>query len=291
MLDYQHWHVPEPGVGAGPLCHRASWYEDRQMGLINSFSGEHLPPPRRTVDDNAPQAMRGQLIDIAFRLAESLGQPSPRCLYEATGLLLTGSITANPYGGYRTRVSRDVAAAEWPRVYDWVSRLLAEFRNAGQGEVFRDEVNRVVASFGVVWDVDAEGRWTRDIPGPLRRAVDAAIRDLGRPEFRSALDLFSAAEDAFNSRPRRDRDACANAYDALEATAKIAQHLPGETFGRVLDRDDALNAEIKRALRAVEIIRNNNFGHGGNFLLSGTEVEFVYTTCAAAIRVYTQRNG
>lgn len=261
------------------------------MGLTNSFSGEHLPPPRRTVDNDAPRPMRGQLVDLAFRLAESLGQPSPSCLYEATGLLLAGQITANPYGGYRTRVSRDVAAAEWPRVYDWVSRLLAEFRNAGQGEVFRDEVNRVVASFGVVWDVDVDGRWTRDIPGPLRRAVDAAIRDLERPEFEPALTLFMAAEGAFNSRPRRDRDACSNAYDALEAAAQAARNLPHATLGRVLDRDGAVNPEIKRLLRAVEAIRHNNFGHGGNFSLTGTEVEFVYTTCAAAIRIYTQRKG
>jgi hypothetical protein len=58
---------------------------------------------------------------------------------------------------------------------------------------------------------------------------------LDRPGFEGARETFRLALQAFNSRPRSDRDALANAYDALEAAAKTRHNMPDATFGDVLN--------------------------------------------------------
>ena len=61
-------------------------------------------------------------------------------------------IMANPYGGWRLsrEVSRDIRAADWARVYDWISRLWPEFEQAGLQVLFREGVNKILAANVVV---------------------------------------------------------------------------------------------------------------------------------------------
>jgi hypothetical protein len=66
--------------------------------------------------------------------------------------------------------------------------------------------------------------------------------------------------------------------------------MPNSTFGQVLDevrRRGALNENVLRLLRDLEIIRHNEFGHGNAqpFRLNAREVDFVYTSCASVYRV------
>jgi hypothetical protein len=104
------------------------------MGWLRDFTQNHLAPLERAIDDDAPRQMRDELVDFFFHLAEvSNGQVQPRALYEATGLMLGAGITANPYGGYPARVSRDIGNAFWARVYDWISRMQQLFERAGMG--------------------------------------------------------------------------------------------------------------------------------------------------------------
>jgi hypothetical protein len=239
--------------------------------------------------------MRGELVDFFFRLAnDSNGQVQPRAIYEATGLMLRAELAANPYGGYPARVLRDIGGADWWRVYDWISRLWQEFERAGLADQFREGLNVVLAAHGIVWELDDAGHWQRILAEPLRRQVAVGIAALAADEFAPALELFNAAAEAFNARPRRDRDACANIYDALESVAKIVYQMPNATFGQVLDRvrqHGTINDPIQRLLRDVEVMRHNAFGHGmaEPFALSAAEVDFVFTACAAAIPVFTRQ--
>ena len=72
------------------------------------------------------------------------------------------------------------------------------------------------------------------IPAPLNALSDTAFQELGRPGFESALQLFNASREAFDDHPMRPREACANIFDAMEATGKIVYALPTGTFGDVL---------------------------------------------------------
>jgi len=264
------------------------------MGWLRDFTQNHIALVERNVDNDAPRQMRDELIDFFFHLAEeSNGQVQPRAMYEATGLMLGAGITANPYGGYLARVSRDMGNAFWARVYDWISRMQQLFERAGMGAQFREGENTVLAAHRVVWELDADGQWQRDSPEPLREQVQAATAVLGRPELQPARELFGMATEAFNARPRRDRDACANAFDALESVGKITYAIPNGTFGQVLDevrRRGNLNDNVFRILRDLEIIRHNEFAHGNAepFRLNAREVDFVYTTCAAGILLFSR---
>ena len=109
---------------------------------------------------------------------------------------------------------------------------------------------------------------------------------LSEDRFADAQHIFNDARVAYDDRPRRDRDACANGFDAMEAVAKIVHEMPTETFYRVLQRiRDAndLNGEVVRVLESVNTLRNRHFGHGVRFTLRPQEVEFTYTVCAAGI--------
>ena len=50
--------------------------------------------------------------------------------------------------------------------------------------------------------------------------------------FAPALQLFNAARDAYDDRPRRDRDACSKMFDAMESVAKEKYQMPNSTYLR-----------------------------------------------------------
>jgi hypothetical protein len=264
------------------------------MGGFRDFTNRHIQPVERNIDDDAPGAMRQELVDFVFHLVgQTEGLVRERQIYEITGLMLGAGITANPYGGHLARVSRDIGAADWPRVYDWLSRLWPEFEQAAFHAEYRNGVNNILAGNGVVWDLNEAGHMERVLPTPLRQQVNAANTVLGDERFAAARQTFELATEAFNDRPRRDRDACANAYDALESAAKIAFNMPRATFGEVLNtvgpRGD-ISAQAVRLLRAIEVFGHNTFRHGGvePFTLTPGEVDFVYTACAAATLVFAR---
>ena len=262
------------------------------MHWIRDFTRRHGERPDRTVDNDAPHGMRLELVDLFFALADQGGgQVQPRLIYEVTGLMLGAGVTANPFGGERGRVARDIGQAPWQRVYDWISRFWPEFERAGLGPAFCDGVNAVLSAHGIVWELDTNGQIRRFLAEPVRQHVSEAIRELGAERLAPARALFDAATEAFNARPRRNRDVCTNAYDALESVAKIVCEMPAATLGGVLDevrRRDALNDHVIRLLRDVEILRHNTFGHGmaEDFRLTEREVDFVYATCAAGILLF-----
>jgi hypothetical protein len=107
------------------------------------------------------------------------------------------------------------------------------------------------------------------------------------------LALFNAARDAYDDRPRRDRDACANIFDAMESVAKEKYGMPQATFGNVvahMRQPQALNEQIIGVLEAINTLRNRNFGHGmtAPFSLTASEVDFTYIACVGAILMFTR---
>jgi hypothetical protein len=84
------------------------------MGWIRDFTQRHLEPVERNIDNDAPRAMRNELVDFLFDLADQslhgqgVGQIQPGRIHDVTGLMLGVGIAGNPYGGYIVRVARDM---------------------------------------------------------------------------------------------------------------------------------------------------------------------------------------
>jgi hypothetical protein len=174
-----------------------------------------------------------------------------------------------------------------------LTRLWPIHQGVGLHQVYREAVNRVLAAHGAAWELSEDGRIRRVMPAAAQAQIQAAIAELGAPNFAPALALVNAARDAYDDRPRRDRDGVANVFDALESTAKIIYNLPNATFSQVLDevqRRGSMNEQVIANLRALNTLRNRNFGHGMAvpFTLAAAEVDFVFLTCFGAILLFTR---
>jgi hypothetical protein len=187
-------------------------------------------PPIRNVED-APAPMRQEFVDLVFGLAEqnphAVGeQRLHRIIAQSLGVGAAGQ----PYAGFRYAAGRDGGRAEWRRVYDLIARLWPEFNAAGLAEQYREGVNRILAAYGCAWDLSVQGHLERVLPVAAQAMVAAAFAELSNPAYAPALQLLNAARDAYDDRPRRDRDACSNIFDAMESVAKIKYQRPNDTM-------------------------------------------------------------
>lgn len=257
--------------------------------MVNHFRGfttaEGRVPATRTVDDDAPDGLRQEFVDLVFGLAEQ-NQLDAAGIHRAATQSLGMHVAAQPYGGFRYALGRDIGQVEWPRVYDLLVRLWRDFSAADCADEYVGGVRRILAAYGIAWDMDDAGQLRRVMHPVAQERVDAALGILSAERFAGAQPIFNDARLAYDARPRRDRDACANAFAAMEAVAKIVRGMPNATFHRVLQqvrRAGDLNGEVIAVLESVNTLRNRRFGHGVPFTLGATEVEFTYTVCAAGI--------
>lgn len=262
-------------------------------------ASQGLSPSTRTIDSDAPDQFRQELVDAIFHFAESSdGAITDAHVHRVASQSMGVHPSGNPYGGFRYAVGRDIRNVPWPRVYDLICRFWPEFHSAratfggvrganlGLGPKYREAVNRLLAAHGIAWDLDDHGRLRRVLPLVAQAQVEAAIRELEAPRFAGATQIFRAAQDAYDDRPRRDRDACTNAFDALEAVAKEIYQRPSDTFGNILAtirQEQSMNAQVIGILEALNTHRNRNFGHGKPFTFTPAEVDFTYLTCVAGI--------
>jgi hypothetical protein len=242
--------------------------------------------------------MRLELIDLFFGLLAD--QVPPLALrddqiYEVICHSLGERPAGQPYHGYRHDAGTVILRVAWPRVYDLVSRLWGDYRREGFGDRFRHGVNQILAGYGAAWDLNADGSLQRVLPVAAQQQVEAAFAELQEPRYAPALVLLRQAIDAYNERPRRDRDACTNVFDAMESVAKERYGMPNATFGGVVHHLSQTGAagfsqQTLDDLRALNGIRNNHFGHGmtAHFNLSAAEVDFVYLSCIGAILLFTR---
>jgi hypothetical protein len=263
------------------------------MGGIRNFAGqEGHPPPLRRVDNDAPAPLRQELLAVIYDILPMCGAVvTEEQIYYGIEQMLGVQAAGNPMAGWRQRLGRDLGNAEWVRIYDVIGWTWSQFQRAGLQEVFRENINRVLAAHAVVWDLGEDGRLHRVLPVVGQAQVAAAFAELAAPRYAPALALANAARDAYDARPRRDRDACSNIFDAMESVAKEKFEMPDATFGQVfaqIRRRQALNEQVIGVLEAINTLRNRNFGHGmvAPFNLTAPEVDFTYLTCIGAILLF-----
>jgi hypothetical protein len=264
------------------------------MSHIRGFSHTNIPITRN-VDDDAPLGMRHELADLFFHLFRRImGRTDEEDFYQIISQSLGRVPERRPLGGFRLAASELIEEAEWPRVYDLITRIWLEFRyNPDVQEDYRDAVNRILSGNHVVWELDNQGHFHRVLPEEVENQIDAAVQELSEARFASALHLLDEAMNAYNDIPRRDRDACANAFDAMEAVAKIVYQKPTDTFSRDIEhirRNNLLDSGIVRTVETINRLRNGNFGHGMTtpFTLTGAEVDFIYLSCISGILLFSR---
>lgn len=144
---------------------------------------------------------------------------------------------------------------------------------------------------GVAWDLGEDGLVHRVLPMEAADLVGAAFAELSQAQYAPALALFNTARDAYDARPRRDRDACANIFDTMESVARVKYSRPTETFGRIknhLEQTSLFRPELIAIFTALNRVRNQFFGHGAPFPLSAAEVDFTYLVCIGVILLFTR---
>lgn len=262
------------------------------MASIRNFSSSQgLNPSVRNIDNDAPQEMRQELIDLFFNVAEQF--ISENHLYSVISQSIGVRRSANTQAGIRHAAGRDIANVDWNRVYDLICRLWPEFSKVGYYDEYREGVNRILSGYGVVWDLDEDGQLRRVLPLSAQVQVEAAIQELNQARFQPALTFFNHARDAYDDRPRRDRDTCKNIFDAMESVAKEVFSMPTSTFGQVvahIRQTNRLHQDIIKVLEAVNTLRNRNFGHGTTapFDLKSPDVDFTYLTCIGGILLFAR---
>ncbi|HEY0722931.1 MAG TPA: hypothetical protein VGD41_02830 [Pyrinomonadaceae bacterium] len=236
--------------------------------------------------------MRQELIDLFFTIAEHHQQDpihlNTYLLYQIISQSLGFRPAAEPHRDVRYSAGRIIERVEWPRVYDLISRLWTEYVRANLEDDLREGINRVLAGYGSAWEFRQDGTLRRVLPLVGQQQVEAAFAELQDARYAAALVLLEAATQAYNDHPRRERDVCANAFDAVESLAKIKYGMPAATLGDVLRHLRAtagFNPQILGTLEAVNTLRNRNFGHGMVALpnLTAAEVDFTYVTCVGAV--------
>jgi hypothetical protein len=266
------------------------------MSGIRNFGGQegHAPPPLRATDNHAPAPMRQELLAIIYDLLPQGGAAlSEGVIYYGIEQMLGVQAAGNPMAGWRQRLGRDLANTNWIRIYDVIGWVWEQFQRVHLNDVYRHNVNRVPAAHAVVWDLGEDGRLHRVVPVVPQAEIRRAFAELSVPQYAPALVLFNAARDAYDDRPRRDRDACANIFDASESVAKIKYNRPNDTFGQVknhVEQNGLLRPELIAMFTALNDLRNRNFGHGMvvDFGLTEAEVNFTYLTCIAGILLLVQ---
>lgn len=263
------------------------------MSSIRGFSSQAGGSEIRNVED-APRPMRQELVDLFFNIAEHHpDEIPPEHIYRATAQSLGIEASGVPYSGFRYATGRDIRNVDWPRVYDLIMRLFPDFDRHALGHKYREGVNRILAAHMSAWELDDQGRLYRVLPSDAVHQVAAAFHELQAERFAPALELFNAARDAYDDRPRRDRDACSNMFDAMESVAKEKYQMPNSTFGQVVGHIPSrgtMNPQIVGVLSALNDLRNKNFGHGMTtpFRLSSAEVDFAYLSCVGGILLLTR---
>jgi len=251
-------------------------------------------PVARVVQD-APAAMRMQLVAAIYRAAEEPVFDGGRIsvakeLYPKISLVLGVRPVAVMHDAYAQRIGRDLEGVPWPMVFEVVVALWEDFRRHGRSEMYRAAVNGVFAMHGIAWDLGPDGNLHRVLPEPAHAAVDEMFAELADPQFAHVRALAQAAQDHYDARPRRDRDACRNIFDAMEEAGRVALGLPGRGFGDVAGaiRDRNLAPGLYPVLDKLNGMAHQTFRHGNPVDLPPEVVDFVYVTCVGGILMFAR---
>lgn len=260
------------------------------------FARNQGPPLARVVQD-APQAMRMQLIAALYRAAEE-----PVATFEGRRINVAAELypkiaftlgerpVAVMHDAYMQRIGRDLERAEWTLVFEVVLALWEDFRQHGRAEAYRSAVNGVFALNGIAWDLGEDGLLHRVLPEGAQAQVAAMFAELARPGFEGARRLAEAAQRHYDARPREDRDACSNIFDALEETAKVKLGLHRRGFGDVVAemRRRNITPGLADVLDKLNGMAHQTFRHGNDVVIAPAVVDFVYLTCVGGILMFAR---
>jgi len=125
------------------------------MTHVLSFSSSNeSEPPTRSIDNDAPEPMRNQLIDHILNVASNTASLDHRHFYDIIEQSIGERPSGQPYGGIKYALSRDLGRADWPKVYDVITRLWPEFQREELHGDYREGINRILADNKVVWELD-----------------------------------------------------------------------------------------------------------------------------------------
>lgn len=253
----------------------------------------------RTVED-APGPMRQEFVAALYALSDktisftgSKGLDVDRDLYLTIEQLLGVQAAGNPQPSRRQRIGRDIGQADWPRVYDLVVALWHDFEKVGIHKQYREVVNRLLSAYNIAWDLGPDGQMRRVMPPTVTAQIKAAFEELHDPQYSAALALAILAQQAYDARPRRDRDACANAFDAMESVAQQRFNLAGRGFDDVLKaarQRNVLASVTLDVLEKLNVLRHRTFGHGTAqpFSLTAAETDFIYLSCMSGLLLFVR---
>jgi hypothetical protein len=161
---------------------------------------------------------------------------------------------------------------------------------------FAERLNDVFSQESIGWKMDPGGRLERLLPTAIQVEAERVFGELQIPRFAPAWTHMQVAHAAYNSRPRRDPEVCAPAFDALESVAKEVFSMPTATFGDVIKetrKRDFFARETLSVLEKLSVLAHNHFRHGMTepFKLGAPEVEFVYVSCMAGILLFIRHDG
>jgi hypothetical protein len=231
--------------------------------------------------------LRQEFVDVVYLVYERLQGFDERRLHQIISQSLGLQPSANPYGGHRYAIGRDVNRVEWQRFYDLVVRISAEVPGSFRTE-YRRLVNTLLSGHRIAWDLGDDDQLHRVLPEVVAHQIDTAFRELSASRFESALTSFRQGIAAYDDRPQRGRDACKNIFDAVEAVAKELYGMPTRTFGDVMAeirRRQVVTTETLGSLQKLYDLANNHFRHGLTtpFSLRSAEVDYVLVNCVGAI--------
>jgi hypothetical protein len=191
------------------------------------------------------------------------------------------------------RVSGEISQAAWWSLFNLLGEIYQELtgKYGDDHTDFVQALNRVLAEESVGWHMDTSGCLQRQVPLAVRIEEETAFRELQAPRFAPALIHLESARRALNARPRRDREVCSEAFDAVESVGKEIFNIPNGTLGDVLKaarNNVRFSSETTSALEKLYSLANNHFRHGMTdpFKLSPAETEYVYVHCLAAILLF-----
>jgi len=268
---------------------------------IRNFSSQlqNSQTATRNIDNDAPAGLRHEFVDLVFLIYEQNLPQNVRQIYQIIAQTVGVQPSNNPSSGYRHAASREISQADWPRVYDLICRLWSDVSALPLSHVstlmeqYRTGVNRILAAYGIAWDLDQTGVLLRVLPPAVTLQLNAAFQELNDPRFATALSSFQHGMDAYNDRPQRGRDACKNMFDSLESVAKEIYSMPTATFGQVLNAaraNQSMSSETVSILDKLYQMANSHFRHGMTtpFTLKTAEIDFVVVTCLAGILLFVR---
>lgn len=183
-----------------------------------------------------------------------------------------------------------IEECKWWDLYNLLEGIYVDLEHnaSGRPTSFVEEVNAVFGEESIGWRMAANGHLERQLPKIASVEEEAAFRELQAPRFAAALGHMESSRGAYNARPRRDREVCSEAFDALESVAKEEFSLPTGTFGDAIKAarsNGTVSQETLSILEKIYALGNNHFRHGLTepFALKASEVDFFYLSCVGAI--------